>query len=208
MVFPTWATVSSQYSFCWLYRASPSLAAKNIINLISVLAFWWCPCVESSLLLKGGCLLWLVFSWQNSVGLCPASFCSISPNFPVFQGISWLSTLAFQFPMMRRTLFLVLVLEGLVHFHRSSQRLLQHQWLGHRLGLLWCWMVCPGNEPSSFCPCDSSYNVTPMISSLVSRKQAVGEQWFCLLVCEVEVFPFSGSCPRLHMPPVGWWGHL
>ena len=34
-----WATVSSQSSFCWLYRASPSLAAKNIINLISV---WKC----------------------------------------------------------------------------------------------------------------------------------------------------------------------
>ena len=41
--------------FCWLYRASPSLAAKNIINLISVLTIWWCPCVESSLvLLKEG----------------------------------------------------------------------------------------------------------------------------------------------------------
>ena len=34
-----------------LYRASPSLAAKNIINLILVLTIWWCPCVESSLVL-------------------------------------------------------------------------------------------------------------------------------------------------------------
>ena len=32
-----WATVSSQSCFYWLYRASPSLAAKNIINLILVL---------------------------------------------------------------------------------------------------------------------------------------------------------------------------
>ena len=32
-----WATVSSQSCVCWLDRASPSLAAKNIINLISVL---------------------------------------------------------------------------------------------------------------------------------------------------------------------------
>ena len=46
-----WATVSSQSCFCWLYRGSPSLAAKNIINLISVLTIWWCPCVESSLVL-------------------------------------------------------------------------------------------------------------------------------------------------------------
>ena len=35
----------------WLYRASSSLAAKNIINLISALTIWWCPCVESSLVL-------------------------------------------------------------------------------------------------------------------------------------------------------------
>ena len=46
-----WATVSSWSCFCWLYRASPSLAAKNIINLISVVTIWWCPCVESSLVL-------------------------------------------------------------------------------------------------------------------------------------------------------------
>ena len=46
-----WATVSSWSCFCWLYRASPSLATKNIINMISVLTIWWCPCVESSLVL-------------------------------------------------------------------------------------------------------------------------------------------------------------
>ena len=45
-----WATVSS-WSFCWLCRASPTLAAKNIISLISVLTIWWCPCVESTLVL-------------------------------------------------------------------------------------------------------------------------------------------------------------
>ena len=45
-----WATVSSWSCFCWLYRASPSLAAKNVIILILVLTIWW-PCVESSLVL-------------------------------------------------------------------------------------------------------------------------------------------------------------
>ena len=49
--FRIWATVSSQSCFCWLYRASPSLATKNVINLIPVLTIWWCPCVESSLVL-------------------------------------------------------------------------------------------------------------------------------------------------------------
>ena len=49
--FLIWATVSSPSCFYWPYRASPSLAAKNTINRISVLTIWWCPCVESSLVL-------------------------------------------------------------------------------------------------------------------------------------------------------------
>ena len=44
-------SVSSWCCFCWLYRTSPSLAEKNIINLILVLTIWWCPFVESSLVL-------------------------------------------------------------------------------------------------------------------------------------------------------------
>ena len=55
-----WATVSSQSCFCWLYRTSPSLAAKNIINLILVLAIWWGPCVVFSCVIGRGCLLWPV----------------------------------------------------------------------------------------------------------------------------------------------------
>ena len=55
-----WATVSSRSCFCGLYRASPSLATKNIINLISVLTIWWCPCVESSHVVGRVCLLWPV----------------------------------------------------------------------------------------------------------------------------------------------------
>ena len=56
-----------------LYIASPYLAAKNIINLTSVLTIWWCACIESSL--GRGCLLWpvrsldktlLAFAWSSS----------------------------------------------------------------------------------------------------------------------------------------------
>ena len=49
--FMIWATISSQSCFYWRYRASPSLSAKNRISLISVVTIWWCPCVESSLVL-------------------------------------------------------------------------------------------------------------------------------------------------------------
>ena len=40
------------------------------------------------------------FSWQNSVSLCPASFCTPRPNMPVTP------TFALQSPMMKRTSFL------------------------------------------------------------------------------------------------------
>ena len=112
--FMIWATVSSWSCFCWLYRATPSLATKNIINLISVLTIWWCPCIESSLvLLEEGFAMTSAFSCQNSVSLWPASFCTPRPNFPVTPGVSWLPRFAFQSPTMKRTSFLVLVLKGL-----------------------------------------------------------------------------------------------
>ena len=68
-----WATVSSRSCFCWLSRASPSSAAKNIINLISVLTICQCPYVSDVHMsvmsicrvfscVVGGCLLWPVCS--------------------------------------------------------------------------------------------------------------------------------------------------
>ena len=84
----------------------PSLAAKNIINLISVLTIWWCSCVESSLVLwKRVFAMTSAFSQHNSVSLCPALFCSPRPNLPITPGISWLPTSAFQSPVMKRTSF-------------------------------------------------------------------------------------------------------
>ena len=57
-----YATGSSWSCFCWLYRTSPSLATMNIINLISVLTIWWCPCVVFSCVVGRECLLWPVRS--------------------------------------------------------------------------------------------------------------------------------------------------
>ena len=45
------------------------------------------------------------FSWQKSVNLCPASFCTPRSNLPIIPGISWLPTFAFQSPMMQRISF-------------------------------------------------------------------------------------------------------
>ena len=101
---------------------------------------------------KGVFAVTSVFSWQNSISLCPASFCTSRPNLPVTPGVSWLPTFAFWSPIMKRTSFLMLVLEGLVGLHRTVQlQLLQRYWSGHRFGLPWYWMVCLGIEQRSFC---------------------------------------------------------
>ena len=77
-----WATVSSRSCLCWLYRASPSLAEKNIISLISVLTIWWCPCVKSCVVGRG-CLLRPVHSLVKIL-LLSASFCTPRSNLPVY----------------------------------------------------------------------------------------------------------------------------
>ena len=105
--FMIWGTVSTQSCFCWLYRASPCLAAKNIINLILVLTIWWCPCVESSLVCwKKVFAMTSAFSWQKPISLWPVSFCTPRPNLPVTPGVSWPPIFAFQSPIMKRTSFL------------------------------------------------------------------------------------------------------
>ena len=175
-----WATVSSQSCFCWLYRASLSSAAKNIINLISVLTIWWCPCVESSFVLleEGVCydqcillakllafaLLHFVLWGQICLLLLTSYFC-ISVPYNEKDMFFWL-----------------LVLEGLVGLHRTVQlQLLQHYWLGHRLGLLWYWMVCLRNEQRS-----------SVIFEIASR--------YCILDSFVDLLatPFlpRDSCPQ------------
>ena len=81
-----WATVISRSCFCWLYRASPSLAAKNVIDLI--LGCW-----------KRGFALTSGFSWQSSVSLYPASFCIprsyLSVTFTTRNMHNWLSFLLY-----------------------------------------------------------------------------------------------------------------
>ena len=112
-------------------------------------------CRVISCVVGKGYLLWPVCFLDKTISLCPASFCIARPNLPVILGVSWLPTFAFQSPMMKRTSFILLVLEGPVDLHRIGQlQLLQHQWLGHRLGLLWCWM--------DYC---DTWNFTKYISS-------------------------------------------
>ena len=126
--FMTWGTVSFWSCFCWLYRASPSLAAKNIINLISILTIWWCPCVELSLVfLERVIAMTSVFSWQNSVSLALLHFVLQGQTCLLFQ-VSLDFLLSHSSPLWwKGHLFWVLVLEGLVSLHKAIQlQLLWH----------------------------------------------------------------------------------
>ena len=90
-----------------------------------------------------------VFSWQNSVSLWPASFCVLAC---LLLQVSLDFLLLHSSPYNEKDIFFgVLVLEDIVDLHRTIQfQLLQHYWLGNRLGSLWFWMVCFGNEQRSF----------------------------------------------------------
>ena len=148
-----WVTDSSWFCFCWLYRASPSLAAKNIINLILVLTTWPCPCVESSLvLLEEGICYDQCFLLAKLLAFALLHFVLQGQTCLLLQ-LSLDFLLLFQSPMMKRTyFFLLLFLEGLIGLQRTVQlHLLRHYCLGHSLALLWYWMVCLGTEQRSFC---------------------------------------------------------
>ena len=99
------------------------------------------------------CLLWPV----HSLGRTLLAFALLHS---VFQGqICLLLQVFLDFLLLHSCplkwkghLFWVLVLEGLVGLLRTVQlQLLQRYWSRHRLGLLWYWIVCLGNEQRSFC---------------------------------------------------------
>ena len=100
-----------------------------------------------------GCLLWPVHSLGKTLlafallhSVLQGQICLLLQVFLDFL------LLHFSPLLWKGHLLWVLVLEGLVGLHRTVQlQLIQHYWSGHRLGLLWYWMVCLGNEQRSFC---------------------------------------------------------
>ena len=128
----TWATVSSWSCFSWLYRASPSLAAKNIINLISVDHLVMPICRVFSCVVGRVCLLWPVRSLSKTL-LAFALLCSVLQGkiFLLLQ-VSLDFLLLYSYPLWWKWhLFWVLVLKGLVSLHRTIQlQLLQNYLLG------------------------------------------------------------------------------
>ena len=110
-------------------------------------------CRVISCVVRRGCLLWPVHSLSKTLLVFALlHFVLQSQTFLLLQVfldflLLYSSPLWWKGPILG-----VLVLEGLLGLHRTIQlQLLQHYWSGHRLGLLWYWMVCLGNEQRSFC---------------------------------------------------------
>ena len=109
-------------------------------------------CRVFSCVVRRGCLLWPVCSLGKTL-LAFALLHSVHiprPNLPVTPGVSWLPIFAFQSPIMKRTSFLGVSSKRSCrssqnHSTSASSALL----VGHRLELLWYWMVCLRNEQRS-----------------------------------------------------------
>ena len=117
-----WATISSRSCFCWLYRAFPSLVTKNIVNLLLIFTD---PLVMSmskvvSCVVGRGCLLWPVPSGGKTVSYCHAPFCTKGQICLLLQVSLDFLLLHSHSLWYKRHLFLVLILEGLVTFHKYS----------------------------------------------------------------------------------------
>ena len=62
-----------------------------------------------------------VFSWQNSVSLCSASFCTQRPIVSVIPGIFLTSYFCIPFPSDEKDMFFLVLVLGLVSLHRTIQ---------------------------------------------------------------------------------------
>ena len=109
-------------------------------------------CRVFSCVVGRGCLLWpvhflgktlLVFALLHSV--FQGQICLL---LQVFLGFLLLHSR----PYNEKDVFLGVSSKALVGLHRTVRlQLLQRYWLGHRLGLLWYWMVFLENEQRSSC---------------------------------------------------------
>ena len=122
-----------------------------------------------------------VFSWQNSISLCPASFRTPRQKFSCYSRCFLISYFLHSSPI-KGHLFWLLVLKGLVGLHRTIQlQLLLHYLLGQRLGLL---VILNG----------LTWKVTIILSFL--RLHTSTEFWTLLLTIMATLFLPRDSCPH------------
>ena len=114
--------VSSRACFCWLYRTSPSSVARSIINLIPILTIWWYSCVVISYIVGKGCLLWPIYSLDQTLLVFALLHFVLQGQTCLLLHVSLDFLLLRCNPLWwKGHLFLVLVLENLEGLHRTIQ---------------------------------------------------------------------------------------
>ena len=123
-----WGRVSF-HCFCWLYRASPSLAAKNVINLI-----FGVDCLMMSMyrvfscVVGRGCLLWPVCSLGKTVLAFSLLHFVLQGQTCLLLQVSLDFLLLHSNPYDEKDIFLCVSSRGLVGLHRT----IQPQFFWHR----------------------------------------------------------------------------
>ena len=113
------------------------------------------------------CLLWLVHSLSTTLLAFDLLCFVFKAKFAFYSGYLLIFYFRIPVPYDEKDIFFwgVFVLEGLIGLHRTVQlKLLQDYWLGHRLGLLWYWMICFGKKPKislSFLRCTQVLHCGP-----------------------------------------------
>ena len=145
-----WATVRFWSCFLWLYRASQSSCKEYNQSDFGIDHVVMSMCRIVSCVVGRGCVLWPVRSLRKMLLAFALLHFVLQGQVCLLLQVTLDLLLLHSSPLSwKGHLFLVLVLAGLVGLHRTVQ-LLQHYWLGHRLGILWYWMINLGNEQRSF----------------------------------------------------------
>ena len=110
-------------------------------------------CRVFSCVVGRGCLLWPVHSLGKTLLALPCFILYSKIKFACYSRYFLTSYFCIPGSYNEKDIFWgVLALEGLLGLHRTIQlQLLKHYLLGHRLGLLWYWIFCLGNEQRSVC---------------------------------------------------------
>ena len=151
----SWATIGSKscfrltvYSFFTFDCKESNQSDFVIYQLVMSM------CRIVSCVVGKGCLLWPMWSLDKTRLVFALLYFILQSQTCLLLQVSFYLLLCIPIPYDEKCafFFLVLILESLIGLQGTIQlQLLRHQWLEHRLGLLWYLMVCLGNEPRSFC---------------------------------------------------------
>ena len=109
-------------------------------------------CRVFSCVVGRGCLLWPVHSFDKTLLAFALLHYVLQDQICLLLQVFLDFLLSHSVPFNEKDIFPLVLVLGLVGLHRTIQlQLLLPYWLGHRLGLLWYWVVCLGNKQRSFC---------------------------------------------------------